>query len=103
MSQDELARRLGYHSRSSVNKIESGKTNISLTKILDLAHALETTPAELLSEHSVLGSTPAEENTVLVMNRGGKTISYRLPEKQMKQVENILRTLYEEFMEDSEC
>ncbi len=102
MSQDELAKRLGYHSRSSVNKIESGKNNISLSKMQELARALETTPAELLSENSVLATDVSEENTVLVLNRGGKTISYRLPEKQMKQVEDIMRTLYEEFMDSSE-
>ena len=73
LSQDELAKRLGYHSRSSVNKIESGKNNISLSKIQELARALETTPAELLSENEL--DTSVVDNT-----RTTKGCTFTLPE-----------------------
>lgn len=48
LSQDELAKKLGYKSRSSINKIELGKNDITQHKIADFAKALQTTPAYLM-------------------------------------------------------
>lgn len=48
LSQDELAKRLGYKSRSTIAKIESGSNDIPQSKIAAFAAALETTPAHLL-------------------------------------------------------
>ena len=48
MTQDELAQKLGYKSRSSINKIENGVTNITQSKILEFARTLRTTPSYLM-------------------------------------------------------
>lgn len=48
MSQDELAKKTGYSDRTSISKIESGKVDLSQTKIYEFAIALNTTPGELL-------------------------------------------------------
>ena len=48
MSQDELAKKLGYKSRSSINKIELGKSDITQHKVVAFANALQTTPAYLM-------------------------------------------------------
>ncbi|MFV0553052.1 MAG: helix-turn-helix domain-containing protein [Anaerorhabdus sp.] len=48
MSQDELANKLGYSSRSSINKIELGINDITQSKVKDFADALQTTPAFLM-------------------------------------------------------
>ena len=48
MSQEELALKAGYVSRSSVNKIEIGKQNPPVSVIPALAAALHTTPAQLM-------------------------------------------------------
>ena len=48
MTQDELAWRLGYKSRSSVNKIELGKAGIPQPTISKLAAALDTTETYLM-------------------------------------------------------
>lgn len=48
LTQDELAQKLGYGSRSSINKIELGKANLTQTKIKALADALDTTPAYIM-------------------------------------------------------
>lgn len=44
MTQDELAIKLGYKSRSSVNKIENGVTNLTQSKLKQCADILQTTP-----------------------------------------------------------
>lgn len=47
-SQDELAKRLGYKSRSTINKIELGINDITQSKVLDFAKALDTTVQYLM-------------------------------------------------------
>lgn len=47
-SQDELASKMGYKSRSTINKIESGINDISQTKIYLFAKALDVNPVWLL-------------------------------------------------------
>lgn len=48
MSQDDLARAMGYKDRSMITKIESGKVDISQKKIIAFAKVLGTTPAYLM-------------------------------------------------------
>ena len=48
LSQWELAQKMGYTSRSSISKIESGENDIPQSKIMAFAAALETTPSELM-------------------------------------------------------
>lgn len=48
MSQDDLAQKMGYKSRSSINKIEMGLNDISQSKVVAFAEALDTTPAYLM-------------------------------------------------------
>jgi len=47
MTQDELAKRVGYKSRSSINKIELSRV-LPNRKIVEMADALEITPSELM-------------------------------------------------------
>ena len=48
MSQEELATKIGYKSRSSINKIEKDGRGLPQSKILLIAKALDTTPDFLL-------------------------------------------------------
>lgn len=48
MSQDELAKKLGYKSRSSINKIEKDGRGLPQSKIKAIADALFTTPAYIM-------------------------------------------------------
>ena len=48
ISQEELAKRMGYKSRSSINKIEKGENDIPQSKIVAFAQALRTTPEALM-------------------------------------------------------
>lgn len=48
LSQDELAKKLGYKSRSSINKIESDSRNLTQSKIKAIADALDTTPSYIM-------------------------------------------------------
>lgn len=48
MTQEELAEKLGYKSKSSINKIELGVNDLPQRKIALFAKALHTTPGDLM-------------------------------------------------------
>lgn len=48
LTQDELAQKLGYKTRSSITKIENGTNDIPQSKIVLIAAALNTTPAVIM-------------------------------------------------------
>ena len=52
MSQQELADKLGYTSRSTITKIESGENDLTQSKIEAFAKALKISPIELMGYHS---------------------------------------------------
>ena len=57
LTQDELAQKVGYKSRSSINKIELSRS-LPLKKIEKMAKALETTPGFLMGWHN---NTPSDD------------------------------------------
>ena len=57
MSQDELAKEVGFKSRSSINKIELGINDITQSKLVAIAKALHVTPADLLGENNMTDYT----------------------------------------------
>lgn len=48
LTQEELAKKMGYTSRSTVNKVELGKNDITQSKVVEYAKALNTTVAYLM-------------------------------------------------------
>lgn len=48
LSQDELAKRVGYSERSAIAKIETGVNDITVNKFVEIAHALSISPIDLL-------------------------------------------------------
>ena len=48
MTQEELAKKLGYSDKSMISRIESGKIDLPQTKIIAFAGALNTTPMKLM-------------------------------------------------------
>ena len=48
MTQEELAKRLGYTSRSSIAKIETGNSDLPLSKVVAFARVFNVAPNDLL-------------------------------------------------------
>ncbi|GFI62074.1 LexA repressor [Clostridiales bacterium] len=66
MSQEELATLMKYKSRSSINKIELGKTDVSQSKISEFARALKTTPANLMGwQNSFSGTSLSKISNIM--------------------------------------
>lgn len=78
MSQQELAAAMGYKTRSTIAKIESGENDVTEKKLRRFAVALDTTPEALLGgafpEPSEEGRrSPTERRTAAVILAGGKS------------------------------
>lgn len=61
LSQEDLAKLVGYTSRASINKIEKGLVDLPRTKVMAIAKALHVSPAWLL------GLSETEEDTGAMM------------------------------------
>lgn len=66
MSQDELAKKVGYKSRTSIHKIETGKTDLPQSKVMEIAEALSTTPEYLMGWCDFLTRRITEDEAELV-------------------------------------
>ncbi|EFD81341.1 hypothetical protein PSAG_01376 [Fusobacterium animalis D11] len=62
LSQEELAEKMNYKSKTSIHKIEVGITDLPLSKVKELAAVLKTTPAYLMGWEE----KPNEEETTKV-------------------------------------
>lgn len=79
MSQQELADAMGYKTRSTIAKIESGENDVSQKKLQKFASVLETTPEALMSgyfaaapERSDERAVSSREQNVVIILAGGK-------------------------------
>ena len=81
ISQEELAKRMGYKSRSSINKIEKGENDIPQSKIVAFAQALRTTPEALMG----WGQSPASDDLPTVSPTGQK-----INARTRRQLEKVL-------------
>lgn len=67
LSQDELAKRCGYTSRSTISKLEKGEFNLPSDKITLLATALNTTPAYLMGWEDKQKSKIVDEEIIALL------------------------------------
>lgn len=76
MSQEELAVKIGYKSRSSVNKIELNQYNLKQSKIKLIADALETTPSYIMGweENDSVSSPNAPSAKELIIAEYGPVV-----------------------------
>ena len=97
MSQDDLARAMGYKDRSMITKIESGKVDISQKKIIAFARVLNTTPAYLMGWTE---EPPDDPVTEVPATRESRIISEgidRMPKERREQALKILQVAFSEY------
>lgn len=83
LTQEELAKKVGYTSKSSVNKVEKGEVDISQSKIELFAQALNTTPAELMG-WEIKSTTLLTEHEKKIIN------AYRNNPQMQEAVDKLL-------------
>lgn len=96
LSQEELAKRIGYKSKTSINKIELDFRNLTQSKIKAIADALETTPSYIMgwdeeaAEAAKKKAAPSEEDS---LNAEIIKLFMGLTADQKKEALNYLRYL----------
>lgn len=91
LSQDKLAKMTGYTSRSSIAKIEKGEVDLTRSKIVAFAKALDTTPAYLMGWEQVDSRLSGKEASSEVYDKFKKSV-LKFHGKQKE-----LNSLYEEL------
>lgn len=104
MTQQELAKKLGYKSTSTIAKIESGENDIPQAKIAAFAAALDTTPAELMGLQIITIGPDGPDDTVTVTIAKGKPELEEairqldgLSEKRLKNVLAIVNAIIDSY------
>lgn len=92
-TQEELALKMGYKSKSTINKIEMGINDIPQSKIVKFAEVLGTTPAHLMGwedSNNIEENSPEEpklsEGEEMLLN-----LFRRVPEDKQQLVLQMIR------------
>ena len=96
MSQDDLARAMGYKDRSMITKIESGKVDISQKKIIAFSRVLHTTPRYLMGwddEYPDLSDAAPVTQESRIISAGID----RMPKERREQALKILQVAFSEY------
>ena len=96
LTQEELAKKVGYTSKSTINKIEKGINDIPQSKIRQFAEVLGTTPSCLVgwSEEGNVDFIPVEPE----LSEGEKLLLElfrKVPEDKQKLVLQMIRVALE--------
>lgn len=80
MTQDELAHAVGYKSRSTIAKIESGERDVSQSMVIKFAKALNTTTAVLMGNDNddnkaVQLSAPSDDDIKFALFDGSEGVT----------------------------
>ncbi len=92
ITQDELAIKLGYTSRSTIAKIESGKADITQTKVKELAKILNTTTGYLIDGINTTSSNNQinqEEKDLLAKFNKLNTLGKNEAKKRVEELTQI--------------
>lgn len=103
MSQEELAHRIGYKSKSSINKIELDIQQLRQSKIKQIADALETTTDYIMGWSEKKNDEPKEKHDVtdLIKNQYGSDV-YELVQLYSKLNEAGKNKIMEELRDTVE-
>ena len=90
-TQEELAEKMGYKHKSSINKIELGIADITQSKVVQFAEVLGTTPAYLMGWHDDEKQNSPTENDLSEGERMLLDLFRRVPEDKQQLVLQMIR------------
>lgn len=101
MSQEELACKLGYKSRSSINKIEHDASGLPQTKIKAIAAALDTTPGYIMGWEEEKKEKPIEDDGLSENVRELVEFVKSVPEEKAVMIQKVIQSILEDFKDSS--
>ena len=91
LTQEDLAKMMGYKSKSTINKIELGINDIPQSKIVQFAEVLGTTPAELMGWKEDEKNDSPTEATLTEGEQILLDLFRRVPEDKQELVLQMIR------------
>jgi len=95
LSQSDLAKAVGYKTRSSIAKIESGSNNPSQKMLLKLAGALDASPADLIDEKSYFAVEVSDKKKAIIND------VLQIPDGKIDLLSSIVRSILEDARKES--
>ncbi len=96
MTQEELAGRLGYRSKSSINKIELGINDVPQRRLAAFAEALDTTVGFLMGLEDPVPEDPVPPEITMIARAGSKMT----PERRADMLKMLQIAFPEAFGDD---
>ena len=99
ITQEELASKLGYKSKTTIAKIENGTNDIVQSKVIEFAQALDTTPAYLMGWTQYNETIPEKNDNIpddsdlAIIQRERNKMS----DKEKTKLMNILKANFDEY------
>ena len=90
-TQEDLAKRMGYKSKSTINKIELGINDIPQSKIAKFAEVLGTTPAHLMGWSEEKKKSPSDDMKLTEGEEMLLNLFRQVPEEQQQLVLQMIR------------
>lgn len=91
MTQEELASKLGYKSKTTIAKIENGTNDIVQSKVIEFAKVLDTTPAYLMGCDSSEYNT--DSNISIALPDGSALILECTKREDLSYIQHVQRLL----------
>lgn len=91
-TQEELATRMGYTDRSSIAKIESGKVDLSRSKIFEFAKVFGVSPSDLMGDDGIEDNDAYEQ----LLNIYSRNIAMQASDQELL---DLFHNMYPEAQE----
>lgn len=94
-TQEELATKMGYKSKSTINKIELGVNDIPQSKVAKFAEVLQTTPAYIMGWEATQKKADTITSAMLRMKNDSEflTLVEKLTELDSEKVRGVMQML----------
>lgn len=100
-TQEELAKKMGYKSKSTINKIEMGKNDIPQSKIVQFANVLNTTPAFLMGWEEEDKNT-LEEPKLTEGEKKWLAVYHKLPNDEIRDAFTVMADAFVKMPVDTQ-
>ena len=98
LTQEDLAFRMGYKTKSAINKIELGINDVSQTKVVKFAEALGTTPAYLMGwedDEETQKEKPIEDDGLSDNQKALMQFVKSVPDDKAAMILKVIRSIVE--------
>ena len=93
LTQEELAFRMGYKTKSAINKIELGINDVSQSKVVKFAEALQTSVAYLMDWEEEKKEQPIEFDGLSEKRKALIQFAMSVPEDKAEMILQVMKTI----------